>query len=1025
MEKRLMMFLVGLFLSLGTALAQTEISGTVVSSEDGLPVVGASILVAGTQMGTVTDIDGKFHLIVPAGKNQLRVQYVGLKTQLVPVSDGIKVVMKPDAGSLEEVIVTGYGNFKKSSFTGAAANVDPGKLSDVPVASVQDKIAGSVPGVTVTSASGAPGSVSNIRIRGMGSINAGNEPLYVIDGTPMISGDVNGFGQGNYNESGTNVLATLNSNDIESITVIKDAAAASLYGSRAANGVIVITTKSGKKGRTHVDFRSDWGFSNVAINYRPVLGGDERRALLFLGLKNYALYKEGKSETDAETFAKDNIEDYASKPTVGYDQSGKPIKEWTDWKSLLFKTGHHQNYQVSLSGGGESTRFYTSLSYMKQTGIFSNQGMERFTGNANITHKFGHFTLTYSSLFSKVNQSLTNDGGASFASPIANYAFIQSPSSIAYLPDGTLARGSETNSLTNVNPIYEALHTYDKTDIKRAFNSLKLDWNIWDGLRLSEKMTYDYTSNNEDVLWDRLSNDGSPSGNLQRYNGSISQLNGQTQLAYVKTFGLHNVDALLGYETEKYVTRYNYISGKDYPGDLYEFGNAGTTSAESKVSGYTLASWLGRVNYNYDNKYYAGVSFRRDGSSRLAKDNRWGNFWSVSAAWRFGSEKFMEPIKQVVSDGKLRASYGVNGTLPSSFYGYQNWYKYGQYYNGKSGMAIVGIGNPELQWEKNRSVNFGLDLTLLDRISVTFDYYVRTTSDLIFDLPVSAVPGYYNNDRDSKKAVNVGSLRNRGYEITIQSNNLQTKDLTWTTMLNFGHNHNELTKIYGEENQIISGVRIHKVGEPYYSYYGYEYAGVDPNTGRESYYLNDGTSNARNTTVNPNEAKKVIIGNHETKIEGGFSNNITWKFIDFGLNFTFSLGGKAFDAATWQHNNGNYTFGGQLPTYYDINKMWTGPGDTNASQPVFQYGNSSEVSSRWLMPTDYLRLKSLTLGFTAPSQWVTRIGLSKARAFFSASNLLTWKSKDLYVDPEMRVDGVCTFQTPALRTFTFGIELGF
>ena len=559
MEKRLMMFLVGLFLSLGTALAQTEISGTVVSSEDGLPVVGASILVAGTQMGTVTDIDGKFHLIVPAGKNQLRVQYVGLKTQLVPVSDGIKVVMKPDAGSLEEVIVTGYGNFKKSSFTGAAANVDPGKLSDVPVASVQDKIAGSVPGVTVTSASGAPGSVSNIRIRGMGSINAGNEPLYVIDGTPMISGDVNGIGQGKYNESGTNVLATLNSNDIESITVIKDAAAASLYGSRAANGVIVITTKSGKKGRTHVDFRSDWGFSNVAINYRPVLGGDERRALLFLGLKNYALYKEGKSETDAETFAKDNIEDYASKPTVGYDQSGKPIKEWTDWKNLLFKTGHHQNYQISLSGGGESTRFYTSLSYMKQTGIFSNQGMERFTGNANITHKFGHFTLTYSSLFSKVNQSLTNDGGASFSSPIANYAFIQSPSSIAYLPDGTLARGSETNSLVSVNPIYEALHTYDKTDIKRAFNSLKLDWNIWDGLRLSEKMTYDYTSNNEDVLWDRLSNDGSPGGTLQRYTGSISQLNGQTQLAYVKTFGLHNVDALLGYETEKYVTRYNLM----------------------------------------------------------------------------------------------------------------------------------------------------------------------------------------------------------------------------------------------------------------------------------------------------------------------------------------------------------------------------------------------------------------------------------------------------------------------------------
>ena len=1019
------MFLVSLFLSLGTALAQTEVSGTVVSSEDGLPVVGASVLVVGTPVGVVTDIDGKFHLNVPAGKNQLRFQYVGLKTQVVSAVDGMKVVMKAESGSLDEVIVTGYGNFKKSSFTGAAANVDPGKLADVPVASVQDKLAGSVPGVTVTSASGAPGSVSNIRIRGMGSINAGNEPLYVIDGTPMISGDINGMGQGNYNESGTNVLATLNSNDIESITVIKDAAAASLYGSRAANGVIVITTKSGKKGKTHVDFRSDWGFSNVAINYRPVLGGDARRELLLLGLKNYALYKEGMSATDAENFANENINDFAAKPTVGYDENGKPITAWTDWKNLLFKTGHHQNYQVSLSGGNEDTRFYTSLSYMKQTGIFSNQGMERFTGNANLTHKFGDFTLTYSSLFSKINQKLTNDGGASYTSPISNYAFIQSPSSVAYLPDGSLARGAETNSLVNVNPIYEALHTYDKTDIKRAFNSLKLDWNIWDALHLSEKVTYDFTSNNEDVLWDRLSNDGAPAGNMQRYTGTISQLNGQTQLSYVKSFGLHNVDALLGFETEKYTLKYNYLNGSDYPGDLYEFGNAGTTSASSDVSGYSLVSWLGRVNYNFNNKYYAGVSFRRDGSSRLAKDNRWGNFWSVSAAWRFGSEKFMQPIIKVVSDGKLRLSYGVNGTLPGSYYGYANWYKYGKYYNGKSGMAIVGIGNPELQWEKNRAVNVGLDLTFLNRISFTFDYYVRTTSDLIFDLPVSALPCYYSNSGTPSKAVNVGSLRNRGFEVTIQSNNLQTKDFSWTTMLNFGHNHNELTKIYGEENQIISGVRIHKVGEPYYSYYGYEYAGVDPATGKESFYINDGTSNARNTTVNPNKAKKVIMGNHETKLEGGFSNNITWKFIDFGFNFTFSLGGKAFDAATWQHNNGNYTFGGQVPTYYDINKMWTGPGDTNASQPVFQYGNTSEVSSRWLMPTDYLRLKSLTLGFSAPSHWVSRIGLSKARAFFSASNLLTFKSKDLYVDPEMRVDGVCTFQTPGLRTFTFGIELGF
>lgn len=1019
------MVLAGLFLCIGVALAQTEISGTVVSADDGEPVVGASVLVVGTQMGTVTDIDGNFHLSVPEGKSQLRFQYVGLKTQIVPVKNGMRVVMKADAGSLDEVIVTGYGNFKKSSFTGAAASIDPGKLADVPVTSVQDKLAGSIPGVTVTSSSGAPGSVGSIRVRGMGSINAGNNPLYVIDGTPVISGDLSAA-QSGYNESGTSALATLNSNDIESITVIKDAAAASLYGSRAANGVIVITTKSGKKGKTHVDFRSDWGFSNLAIDYRPMLGGDDRRALLSLGLKNFALYKKGMSEADAEAFAKKNIENYAAKPTVGYDESGNPIQEWTDWKDLLFKTGHHQNYQVSLSGGSENTQFYTSLSYMKQTGITANQALERFTGNANLTHRFGHFTLNYSALFTKMNQQLANEG-TSYASSIANYAFFQSPSSIAYLPDGSLASGAQTKSVVKINPLYEYEHSSDKSDIKRMLNSLRLDWNIWDALHLSEKVTYDYTSNTENILWDRYSNDGAPGAVMQRVVSDLSQLNGQTQLSYVKSFGLHNVDALLGYETEKYTYRYNYINGTDYPGDLYEFGNAGTTSAESNKSGYTLASWLGRVNYNYDNRYYAGVSYRRDGSSRLAKANRWGDFWSVSAAWRFGAEKFMEPVKHVLSDGKLRVSYGVNGTLPSNYYDYMNLYKFGRYYNGKSGMAIVGIGNPDLKWEKNRAFNVGLDLTFLDRISVTFDYYVRSTSDLIYDLPVSAVPGYFSGDSPylPTSPKNVGSLRNNGYEVTITSNNIQTKDFSWTTSLNFGHNHNKLTKIYGDQDQIISGVRIHKVGEPYYSFYGYEYAGVDPATGKESFYLNDGTADARKTTTDPSKAHKVIIGNHETSLEGGLSNNLTWKFIDFGLNFTFSLGGKAYDGATWQHDNGSYLFRGAVPAYYDINKTWKGPGDTSASQPVFQYGNTSENSSRWLMPTDYLRLKSLTLGLTAPGNWVSRFGLSKARFYFAASNLLTWKSKDLTVDPEMRVDGVCTFQTPALRTFTFGLELGF
>ena len=468
------------------------------------------------------------------------------------------------------------------------------------------------------------------------------------------------------------------------------------------------------------------------------------------------------------------------------------------------------------------------------------------------------------------------------------------------------------------------------------------------------------------------------------------------------------------------------MAGQDYPGDLYELTNAGSTSAETNRQSYRMTSFLGRANYNYADRYYLGLSYRTDGSSRLARENRWGSFWSVSGAWRFIDESFLNPVKNVLTDGKLRVSYGVNGTQPSDYYAYMNLYKYGIIYNGQSGMSIVGIANPDLKWEKNKTWNIGLDLSFIDRISVTFDYYQRKTSDLIYDLPVSQVGGYYDGNYGYTTPQNIGSLKNSGFELTITSTNFRNKDFTWTTSLNMAHNSNKLTKLDGQQNEIVSGPLIHRVGEPYYSYYVYEYAGVDAETGKEMFYLNDGTENARKTTTNISEANKTIVGRHQASIEGGLTNNLKWKFIDLGFTFTYSLGGDAFDYSTWQHSNGgSHLYGGAVPTYYDISKMWTGPGDTNATLPKFEYGSAASLSSRWLMPTDYLRLKNLTLGVSIPQNYINKLGLSKARIYFSGSNLLTWKSKDLFVDPEMRVDGLCTFETPALRTYTFGIELNF
>lgn len=1015
MEKRLMMFFACLFLSLGMVLAQTNVSGTVVSQEDGEPVIGASVIVEGTNTGTVTDIDGNFTLPVPAGK-KLKVAYIGMETQVVTAKDNLKIVMKSDTKSIDEVIVTGYGNFKKSSFTGAAATLDTKQLENVPVMSMEDKLAGGVSGVTVTSSSSSPGAEAQIRVRGMGSINAGNNPLIVIDGTPVTSGSMSEF---SYSDAGTSILATINPNDIENMTVIKDAAAASLYGSRAANGVIVITTKSGSKGKTRVNFRSDWGFSNMAINYRPQLNGPDRRDLLQKGFENYFLYSEGMDAATAATQAASMIDDYAKEPPTG----------WTNWKDLLFKTGHHQDYQADISGGNEHTKFYASLAYANQDGIVANQGLKRYTGNMNITHTFGRFTVNLTSMVTKMKQNLSDEGTA-YDGALANYAFFQNPSSSPYDTDGNLVR--DAGGYVSINPLYEFQHSSDVNTVHRFLNTGKLTWNIWDGLSLSQKLAYDYTKGQEDVLWDRFSNNGSPSGVFQRISNNIEQINAQTQLTYVKSFGLHNIDALLGFETEDYRYAYNFINGKDYPGDLYEPGNAGTTSADGQRQNSKLVSYLGRVNYNYDNKYYAGVSFRRDGSSRLSRDNRWGSFWSVSGSWRFTGESFMKPLENILTDGKLRVSYGVNGTQPYNLYGYMNLYQYGEYYDGQSGMGIVGVGNPDLKWEKNKAFNVGLDLTFLNKYTATFDYYTRTTSDLIYDMPVSAVAGYYDSSLPLMPTTpkNIGSLRNSGFELTLTANWIQKRDFSWTTSINMAHNHNKVIKLNGTADLVTDTdygrVLVHKVGETYNSYYAYEYAGVDPQTGLEMYYINDGTDNARNTTTNVNEAKKVILGSAEADLEGGISNTMKWKGFDLSFNLTYQIGGDAYDYPRWQHTNGgSELYYGAVPSFYKLSDMWTGPGDTNAKLPKFQYGNTFAYSSRWMMPLDYLRLKSLTVGYSLPLNWIRSLYLTKARVYFSGSNLLTWKSSKLLVDPEVPVNGVANFETPAIRTFTFGVELSF
>ena len=1005
------LFLIGI----GAAMAQTQVQGTIVD-EQGEAVIGASVLVKGTSTGTVTNLDGQFTLSAPAN-GTLVISYVGMQTMEVAVSPKIHVILRSDAELLDEVVVTGYGTFKKSSFTGSAATVNTDKLKDVPVTSVSDKLAGNVAGVQINSISGQPGAAESIRIRGMGSINAGNNPLYVIDGVPMLSGDMSGF---DYADAGTSILSTLNSSDIENITVIKDAAAASLYGSRAANGVVVITTKKGKAGKTSFNVKANWGFSNMAVDYRPTLDGDARREIIHLGLQIYAKYEEGKSDAEAKAYADKNIDTYAPKPWSG----------WTDWRKLLLRTGKYQNYDVNAQGGNEKTKFYTSLSYSKQEGIFENSDMGRITGSVNVSHQANDkLVIDVSSLFGYTDQNSVSEG-YSYSSPIMAFSSMVSPSSYPYNKDNTLATYFPAIGSSWANPLRAIKYTWNKNKLTRSFNTISGTYTITKGLKLKELLSYDFNQNASSAWWGPKSLDGhTANGVFQKYMMNTSKLNTQTQLTYDRVFDrVHNLSVLLGYETEAYKHENTYVNGSNYA-DLEdpkpEVENAAITKSSSDISEYRLLSYLGRVDYNYDSKYYASVSYRRDGSSRLAKKNRWGDFWSVSGSWRLTNEPFMESIREKVTDTKIRASYGVNGTQPWRYYDYMPLFSFGYNYDGQVGSAESKPGNSNLKWEKNYAFNAGIDLTFLNRFSLTFEWYTRKTQDLLIERPISGTIGFVNRYNKANELLNIGSMRNSGVELELRSTNVQHKDFTWNTTLTLAHNKNKILTLDGKQDQIVSYRAIHRIGEPYNAFYTYEYAGVDPKTGQELYYKNTGDAHDRETTTDVTKAERTIVGYADPKVTGGLTNTLTWKFIDLNFTFTYSFGGHLYDDVDWLHSNGGGDLMyGAIPSYYKKEDTWKKSGD-NAKLPLYSVGNSATHSSRWMMPSDYVRLKNLTLGFTLPTRLAKKAGFDRMRAYMSGNNLLTFKSKDLYVDPEGPASGFVYFSAPAMRTVTFGVELGF
>lgn len=981
----------------------------VVKDVMGEPLIGANVVEKGRSTnGVITDFNGKFTLEVDESAS-LVVSYIGYLAQDIPTKGkgDFHIILKEDTNTLDEVVVTGYGDFKKATYTGSASVLTTEKLEALPVVSVGQMIESNIPGISVVAGtSSQPGAKTTLRVRGVASMNASTEPLYVLDGVPIPSYDLSNFTSMS-EAGGMGFIETLNPADIESITVLKDAASASLYGAKGANGVVLITTKKGKEGKLRVNMAAKYGITDFAYTYRPLMGGEERRKLIHEGLVNFQLDK-GVSEQEAQQYADANIDQYAKRLPQGY----------SDWESALFKTGYQQDYNLSASAGNQNSSFIGSLGYTKQTGVSLNSEMERFTGRVDASNKYKKVEFGMNASFSWT-KNVHLPEGKFYGSAIYASKVNLTPSTPIYNEDGTYASGYRENN--GYNPVLEAeVNDYYARTV-RAMGTAKIAYNVWDNLKISSVFTVDYSLTKDFFFQSPEGRDGATyQGRGRMQMTDRMRYTSQNNLTYSKTFGKHSVSAVAAFEVMKYDYEDLYAAKKTYGQDINtSLGNAADPiDADQKLQEDALMSYVASVNYSYGDKYYASFSFRRDGSSRLSPDTRWGNFWSLSASWRLSQEKFMQSLKSVLSDLKLRASYGVNGNLPSSYYGYQSTYTTGAFYNGKPSPWESTLGNEELTWEKNYALNLGLDIGLFSRVNVSLDWYTRTTKDLLMSKQLNSISGF------SSLLTNVGQMRNTGVELEVRSNNIKTKDFSWTTAFNLSHNKNKILKL-ADLPWFVDGRYVRKEGYPFNTIYLREYAGVGPETGSALYYDNQQDENGnytKNKVTDPGQASPIPLKDITPTISGGFMNTFNYKFIDLSFNLSYSFGGYSYDNASYILQDDGYSVISNKST--EQRRRWQKPGDIT-DVPRFVYGNKkggNYNSSRAIHSTDHIRLKSLILGLNAPKAWLQKLGIGNARIYFSGTNLLTWAAYDQY-DPEM--SGVVGFYTPPLKTYAFGLELKF
>ncbi len=1007
-----------------TIAQEKTITGTVTDQDD-LPFPGVNVVVKNTNNGTQTNFDGKYFINAQVG-DILSFSYIGKKVinRTVSSSNVIDVKMENSAEALDEVMVVAYGSANKRSFTGAAESVTGEAVTRGATASFETALQGKISGVNI-STSGQPGGKSNVQIRGIGSISGSTQPLYVLDGI-VINTDSN-LRAGDYKtgSTGYNPLSTINSEDIKSITVLKDAAASSLYGSRAANGVVIITTKKGKMGETEITFKMETGWSEN-LTEEKLINNEQFKDLWMEGQINQ--YIQNNENADFRRVYADNslYNTYQNQAINDYGGIYGTTNANADWLGAIYQTGTLRKYNLSARGGNENTSFFVSGNYLDQEGTIIETGLKRYSGRLNLENQAKDWLkLGVNLSIAKSERNAANiDGSYAGGLNPLYMARVLPPAASIYDPEGYAGYANLPNGIEkNANPIgVLKVGEYENSEF-RVRGDAFAEFQILTPLSFKTTFGVDQQAIDE-TLYDNKefgAGGGIWNGVLNRVKSEVLQYSVSNILNYDNNFGQHGLSVLLGHESQE--SKMNSINVYGYDVLDSELLSASSIGSLWSHTGYSennsLLSYFSQVGYNFDRKYYLSSSFRRDGSSKFGKDARWGTFWSVSGSWVVTEENFIDI--DGLSYLKFRSSYGTNGNLPPQDYAALAFFETdGKGYGGESGLSYGQLQNPDLSWEQSKNFNVGVDLNLFSEFDLSLNYFNKKTEDLLLNVPVSLTTGFHT------QLQNYGEMVNKGWEFEVGYTPYSKDNFSWGSSVNLTILDNEITKLkntivstyssrYGQDPLII------KEGESIYSFYLRDYAGVDPETGMAQYYvLNDGKRTGEITT----EAQRAgfgIFGDALQDVQGGIFNEFHYKNYSFDFLFTFGMGGKVYDRTAFKRDDDGYA--PQFTNTVAQLNPWN-PNNTNSTVPIRINGNptfSNDVSTRHLYDSDYLKLKNVKLNYKLPAIGNTIKGGS---VYAQGDNLLLLTELDGY-DPEAVVNGVNFFQVPTAKTLILGIQLQF